>query len=325
MFMVEELTLTTLTMQVAAIRKLTDRIAELELTMPGGEALPAWQPGAHVRVSLPEGGDRAYSLIAFDAARQDGGYRIAVQLEPEGLGGSRFMHGLKVGDTLTVSPPKCDFPLDAKSPTLLLAGGIGITPMIAMAHRLHAIGADFAMHYSVKSREAAGYLDDLANVPWHDRVYVHVTAEGTRADLDHALSGYEPGWHVYTCGPDRYMQGVTQAAERQGFPEEARHLEYFSVPELPEWENHPFRLKLAKSGREFLVQEDQTAADVLNENGFHIDIKCSDGICGVCKCGLVSGEVEHRDFVLSKKQRETAIILCQSRAAEDGGIIEIDL
>lgn len=116
-----------------------------------------------------------------------------------------------------------------------------------------------------------------------------------------------------------------QAAERQGFPEEARHLEYFSVPEQPAYENHPFTLKLARTGREIAVPADKDAAQVLNENGIHIDVKCSDGICGVCKCGLIAGAVEHRDFVLSGKQREGAIILCQSRAAEPGGVVEIDL
>ena len=120
------------------------------------------------------------------------------------------------------------------------------------------------------------------------------------------------------------MSGVVDAATQAGFPEEARHLEYFSVPEVPDYENHDFKLRL-RSGVELVVPKDKTAAEVLNENGFKIDIKCSDGICGVCKCGLVSGEVEHRDFVLSNKQRETAIITCQSRAAEADGVIEIDL
>ena len=121
------------------------------------------------------------------------------------------------------------------------------------------------------------------------------------------------------------MQGVVDAAIRQNYPEEARHLEYFSVPEMPEYVNHDFTLKLSRSGKQFNIPADKFATDVLAENGIHIDVKCSDGICGVCKCGLVSGDVDHRDFVLSKKQRETAIILCQSRASEDQGIVEVDL
>ena len=139
------------------------------------------------------------------------------------------------------------------------------------------------------------------------------------------LRGYQKGWHVYTCGPDRFMDGVIRAAEAQGFPEEARHLEYFSVPEQPEYENHEFTLRLAKSGQDLTVPADKDAAQVLNEAGIHVDVKCADGICGVCKCSLISGEVEHRDFVLSNKQRDGAIILCQSRAAQPGGVIEIDL
>ena len=121
------------------------------------------------------------------------------------------------------------------------------------------------------------------------------------------------------------MQSVLDTAEANGFPEENRHMEYFSVPEAPEYENFDFTLKLEKSGKEFTVPADKTAADVLNENGFHVDVKCSDGLCGVCKCGLVSGEVEHRDYVLSRKQREHEIILCQSRAAKEGGVVVVDI
>jgi ferredoxin len=120
------------------------------------------------------------------------------------------------------------------------------------------------------------------------------------------------------------MTGVFEAAERQGFPEEARHLEYFSVPDLPEYENHNFTLELS-DGRSFLVPADQSATDVLAQNGVQVDVKCSDGICGVCKCTLVSGDVEHRDFVLSNAQRTSNIILCQSRAAKPGGIIKVEL
>jgi reductive dehalogenase len=310
---------------VSKAEKMTGDVTKYEFRAPDGSDLPEWEAGAHLDIVVAPEYLRQYSMSGDPADRSV--YQIGVLREDEGRGGSKLMHRIFTeGRKIFISRPINHFPLDETAKkTFLMGGGIGITPMIAMAHRLHATGADFAVHYSVKSRSVAGYLDDLAHVPWHDRVYVHVTDEGTRADLDHVLSGYEAGWHVYTCGPDRYMQGVVEAAERQGFPEEARHLEYFSVPELPEWENHPFTLRLAKSGREFLVPADKTATDVLAENGIHVDVKCSDGICGVCKCGLVSGEVEHRDFVLSKKQREHAIILCQSRAAQDGGTIEIDL
>ncbi len=213
---------------------------------------------------------------------------------------------------------------------MLMGGGIGITPpMIAMAHRLHALGGrDFALHYSCSTRTSAGgFLDDLAAMPWADKVQYHFSDEGTRADLSKLLQ-YKEGFHVYTCGPDRYMQGVIEAAEAGGYPDETRHLEYFSPPEQPAYENHDFTLKLARSGREVRVAADQAPpTDALRDAGIHVDVKCSDGICGVCKCGVISGAVEHRDFVLSKAQREGEMILCQSRAADppDGGVVEIDL
>ena len=121
------------------------------------------------------------------------------------------------------------------------------------------------------------------------------------------------------------MESVIEAAEKAHFPEDNRHLEYFSVPETPDYKNYPFVIKLANSGRELAVPAEKSAAEVLQENGVSIDIKCSDGLCGVCKCQLVSGDVEHRDFVLSKSQRESAMISCQSRATNENGVIELAL
>ena len=229
------------------------------------------------------------------------------------------------GRKVFISKPINHFELaEEASKTILMGGGIGITPMIAFAHRLHALGRDFELHYSASRRVDAGYLDDLAQMPWADHVHYHFSDEGTRADMHAVMAGYQPGWHVYCCGAERYMDAVMAAAEAQGFPEDARHLEYFSVPEQPEYENHPFTLKL-RDGRELDVPEDQSAADVLNANGIHVDVKCSDGICGVCKCGVLSGDIEHRDFVLSNAQREGAMILCQSRARKAGGVVELDV
>ena len=310
---------------ISKVEKMTVDVAKYEFRALDGSDLPAWEAGAHLDVVVAPEYLRQYSMSGDPADRSK--YQIGVLREDEGRGGSKLLHRIfSEGRKVFTSRPINHFPLDETATrTFLMGGGIGVTPMIAMAHRLHAIGADFELHYSARSRESAGYLDDLASFAWHDRVHLHLTAEGTRADLDAVLKGYRDGWHVYTCGPDRYMNSVIEAAERQEFPEEARHLEYFSVPELPEYVNHPFTLKLARSGLELEVPADKSATDVLTENGIAIDVKCADGLCGVCQCGLVSGAVDHRDFVLSKKQRETSLILCQSRAAEPDGVIEIDL
>jgi len=304
--------------------KMTAEVTKYEFSAPEGVELPAWTAGAHLDILVSPEYLRQYSMSGDPADRST--YQIGVLREDAGRGGSALMHRIfSEGRQVFVSRPINHFELvEDATKSFLMGGGIGITPMIAFAHRLHALGRDFELHYSCSSRSTAGYLDDLAAMPWADRVHYHFSDEGTRADLDRILTGYKRGWHVYTCGPDRFMDGVIAAAERQGFPEEARHLEYFSVPEQPEYENHPFRLKL-RDGRVLDVPEDKAATDVLAENGIAIDVKCSDGICGVCKCGLVSGEAEHRDFVLSARQREREIILCQSRAAKPGGTLEIDL
>ncbi|SHI94042.1 reductive dehalogenase [Shimia gijangensis] len=311
--------------ELSKVEKMTGDVTKYEFSSMDGSDLPEWSAGAHLDILVAPEFLRQYSMSGDPADRSK--YQIGVLREDEGRGGSLLMHRIfDEGRKVFVSKPINHFELEeAATKTFLMGGGIGITPMIAFGHRLHALGHDFELHYSASKKDSAGYLADLAVVPWAENLHLHFSDQGSRADLDQVLGGYQEGWHVYTCGPDRFMEGVMQAAERQGFPEDARHLEYFSVPEQPEYENFAFTAKLAKSGRELLVPADKDLSDVLMENGFHVDVKCSDGICGVCKCGLVSGDVEHRDFVLSNKQRETSIITCQSRAAEPDGVIEIDL
>ena len=230
------------------------------------------------------------------------------------------------GRRVFISKPINHFGLEeSATKVFLMGGGIGITPMIAFAHRLHALGRDFELHYSASTRSGAGYVEDLSSMPWTDKVTLHCSDEGSRADLNQVLAGYQNDWHVYTCGPDNYMQSVIEAANTSGFPEVAQHLEYFSVPEQPDYVNHEFKVKVAGTDREFIIPEDQTISDVLVEAGIHIDVKCSDGICGVCNCTVIEGEIEHRDFVLSMEQRKTQFISCQSRAAPGCRVITIDL
>ena len=309
---------------LSTVEQMTADVTKYEFSMPDGSDMPIVTAGAHIDVVVAPEFFRQYSLSGDPADRSK--YQIAVLREDGGKGGSKLMHRIfSTGRMVFISKPLNHFPLiENASKTFLMGGGIGITPMIAMAHRLHAIGADFDMHYSCSKQANAGFLADLKTMPWQDRVHLHFSDQNSRADLGEILQ-YQDGAHVYTCGPDIYMQAVIAAAEAGGFPEDNRHLEYFTTPELPEYENFDFTLKLARSGREFQVPADKSATDVLIENGIKIDVKCSDGICGVCKCGLIAGEVEHRDFVLSKKQRQNQVILCQSRAIKAGGIIEVDL
>ncbi len=311
--------------EVTKAEKTADGVMKYEFMPVSGGDLPEWSAGAHLDIVVAPEFLRQYSMSGDPADRSK--YQIAVLREVQGRGGSQLMHRIfSPGRRVFISPPINHFELDeTAAKSILMGGGIGITPLIAMAHTLHRENRDFEVHYSGRTRNEMGLLDDIASFEWADRVKLHITDEGTRADLKTVLSGYQKGWHLYTCGAQRYMDSVMQAATDAGFPEDALHLEYFSVPEQPEYENHEFTLKLAKSGRELLVPADRAATDILQENGVAIDVKCSDGICGVCKCDVISGEVEHRDFVLSKAQHESSIILCQSRAALKDGVLEIDL
>ena len=309
--------------EVTKAEKMTPQVTKFEFRALDGGDLPEWTAGAHLDIVVAPEFLRQYSMSGDPADRSK--YQIGVLREEGGRGGSALMHRIFAeGRKIFISKPINHFELvEEAEKTFLMGGGIGITPMIAFAHRLHALGRDFELHYSCSNRGAAGYLDDLAAMPWAGRVQYHFSDEGSRADLARILT-YAPGTHVYTCGPDRYMNGVIEAAEAAGFPDEARHLEYFSVPEVPDYVNHPFTLEL-KDGRRLEVPEDRSAAEMLQEAGIAVDIKCEDGICGVCKCGVREGAVEHRDFVLSKAQREGAMITCQSRAASPGAVIKLDI
>ncbi len=309
-------------LNVATAEPMTPDVTKYEFTLPDGGKLPEATAGAHIDVVVAPEFFRQYSLSGDPADPSK--YQIAVLREDDGKGGSKLMHRIfQKGRKVFVSKPINHFPLaEDASFTFLMGGGIGVTPMIAMAHRLHAIGADFALHYSCSTRAGAGFLEDLPNMPWSNRVHLHFSDEGTRADLPKVLK-YKENAHVYTCGPDAYMQSVMTTAEENGFPEDNRHLEYFTTPELPEYENHPFTIEI--NGKTIAVAEDEAATDALLAAGIHVDVKCSDGLCGVCKCKLLEGEVEHRDFVLSKKDRAEHMILCQSRAADPDGHLKIEL
>jgi ferredoxin len=197
-----------------------------------------------------------------------------------------------------------------------------------MAHTLHAQQQDFVFHLSVRDRAASGYANLLPSMPWQSRVQLHVSSEGERLNLAQALPAYQPGFVLYTCGSAVYMDAVFEAAQHLGWPTEACQREYFHVPEGPQWENHPFVLRLGHDGPRINVAANQTATEALAEYGMNIEVKCSDGLCGVCAHGYhpeQSDAVEHRDFVLSEQQRQQRLILCCSRARHAGGEIVLKL
>ncbi len=301
-------------------------VARFELRRADGADLPEFTAGAHIDVVIAPEYQRQYSLAGDPSDRTK--YVLGLLREPEGRGGSNLMHRIfREGRRVFISPPRNHFPLDEAAPfSLLMAGGIGVTPMITMAHRLHAQGRDFALHYSASNAQAAGFTAELAAQPWASHVKTHLSQGGTRADLAEVIPAYSKGFRLYTCGSNRYMDSVFAAATAKGWPDSALLREYFTVPEPPDWVNHPFTLELARSGQSLHVPADRSATDVLADAGIPVTTKCSDGICGVCAVGHGAGqEIEHRDYVLSAAERETRVILCCSRAKHAGGVLRVDL
>jgi len=181
------------------------------------------------------------------------------------------------------------------------------------------------LHYSAQSRSRAAFVDDLEQVHWARRIHFHFSDAKGRIDLVRAIGPWSVGHHLYTCGSARYMQAVFDVAAQLMWPDDHVHREYFAAPEAPERINHPFVLRLARSGASLAVAADQSAAQVLRDAGVHIELKCSDGICGVCAARLIAGDVDHRDYALGAAQRQDTILLCCSRARGPGAEIMIDL
>ena len=306
-------------------------LARYEFEAADGCALPRFDAGAHIDVVIAPEYQRAYSLAGdpADASR----YVLGVQAEDPragGRGGSALMHrAFREGRRVFVSRPRNLFPLveDARF-SLLMAGGIGVTPLISMAHRLHALGRDFALHYSAASRSRAGFVAELQRAAWRNAVRCHFSDEGGRADLPALLPPYASGAQLYACGSARYMDAVFAAAAAAGWPDAACHREYFSLPDAPERVNHPFVLQLRRQGREVQVSATQSATDALAAAGLAVDVKCSDGLCGVCAVAYdadASDPVDHRDIVLGSSDRQSRIILCCSRSATPRGRVVLDL
>ena len=311
--------------EVTKVERMTNNITKYEFQSLDKSDLPEWKAGSHIDIVVVPEFLRQYSMSGNPADRSK--YQIGVLLEKQGRGGSKMLHRIfNKGRKIFISKPINHFELDEQANNVyLMGGGIGITPMISFAHRLHSLKRNFIMHYSSSKFQDAGFINDLNSFEWKNKVKMYFSDQNLRADFNKIFKNFESGSQVYICGSDRYMNAVKKAAIKNGVKEDLMHFEYFSLPEEPDYINHNFILKLSKSDKEFEIPANRSSTDILKENGFNVDVKCSDGICGVCKCGLVSGEVEHRDFVLSKKMREDSIILCKSRAAKNGGKIVIDL
>jgi ferredoxin-NADP reductase len=295
-------------------------VAVVSLKHPRRPALPAATAGAHVDVHVPGLGVRQYSLCGDPADRSR--YRIAVKREPEGRGGSRWLHeNLTVGAMLNVSAPRNHFELDAAERYLLLAGGIGITPMLAMAHALRADGRPFVLHAFARSRSAVPLLAALEDAAGSDRLALHLSDEPqTRIALVDILARPEPGTLVYCCGSQRFMDGVREAAA--DWPEDSLRFEAFTALTDPDFVPEPFAIAVPSRDATLPVPAGRSALEVLRELGIELPSSCEIGVCGSCECGVLEGRPIHRDVVLSPRARRTRFIPCVSRAE---GTLVLDL
>ncbi|HZE67246.1 MAG TPA: fatty acid desaturase [Sporichthyaceae bacterium] len=277
--------------------------------------LSLFTPGSHVDVHLPSGRIRQYSLCNAP----DTTYRIAVKADPHGRGGSLEVHeALTLGTTLTISEPRNNFELNEAGRYVLVAGGIGATPLLSMAHDLHAAGAEFTLHLCAQDEASVPFGDDLAALPFADRVYVHTDREPGRTSFDPAakLGGWGGGAELYLCGPNGFMDWLSGQATAQGWPLDTVHRESFTAPVVDVTASVPFEVELARSGITFTVPADKQILDVLAEKQVVVPWSCSQGVCGACITPVLSGEIEHRDAVLPADVRaaNTKMCLCVSRA-----------
>lgn len=297
------------TLRVAAADPLSPGVMGLRLGRPFSLPVRA-EPGAHIDLHLAGGLIRQYSLTNAPGDRS--AYAIAVQLEPAGRGGSRAMHALRVGDLVRVGPPRNSFPLDRSAPHhLLLAAGIGITPIIAMADALAGDGASFTLHYA--TRDAAGVLfaDRLSRLGDRVHLYPADAVPRQRLDIRAVMASAPPGTHVQACGPARFLADIRQAAHDLGWDGARVHLEGFA-PTGPGADAQPFRARLP-DGRIIQVPADQTLAQALTAAGLPVAVSCGQGVCGTCTLPLRSGHALHKDQCLSQTERQTLITPCCSR------------
>ncbi len=305
-------------MEVVSRRELTADIAEFTLAPVNGTELPAFTPGAHVTVETPGGAMRRYSLVNDGEAPE--AYVIAIKREPNSRGGSMAMHDKATqGVRLAVSPPENDFELVLASKYLLIAGGIGITPILAMARKLVNDGKAFSLIYCTRSAQETAYREDVAGLP---RATIHHDGGDPDGFYDFWDHFEAPGSeHVYCCGPAPLMEEIKAISGH--WPEGRIHFEDFNAVEVVREDDQPFSVTLAKSGRTIEVPADRSILEALREAGVETVSSCESGTCGTCKCGLVEGDVDHREMVLTEEEIPDHIMICVSR--ETNGNLVVDL
>ena len=296
------------TLSVRVTRKTAETadICTFELVTEGGGPLPSFSAGSHIDVQVP-GTDitRQYSLC--NDSTESSRYLIGVLRDPASRGGSVAMHdAIQEGQVLNISAPKNHFALAHEAQrSLLLAGGIGVTPILCMAERLAISGATFEMHYCTRSRERTAFYERIAKTRFAEQVQFHFDDGEAAQKLDIAklLSAPSAGLHLYVCGPKGFMDAVLSSARAQGWPEAQLHYEFFSAEVVKSDDDASFDVKLASSGRVIKVLADQSVTQALFAAGVDVPTSCEQGVCGTCLTRVIEGVPDHKDMYLTPDEQ----------------------
>jgi vanillate O-demethylase ferredoxin subunit len=295
---------TTIRVQVLAKRAEAEAIVSFELASADGTPLPPFSAGAHIDVQVGPGLIRQYSLCNDPSERHR--YLIAVLRDPHSRGGSRAMHdSIQVGDIVQISAPKNHFPLSPASHYLLLAGGVGITPILSMAEQLARNNAGFFVHYCTRSSARTAFKARILASPFagHVRFHHDEDPDGEPFDIDTALRAAPPGTHVYVCGPAGFIDFVTGATKAHGWGNDRVHLEYFGAAPQQADADRAFDVKIASTGQVIGVPPGRTVIQVLEAHGIAIPTSCEQGVCGTCITRVLDGTPDHRDHYLTDEEQ----------------------
>lgn len=307
------------------IREAED-IFSFELASNDGQPLPPFSAGSHIDVRIRDGLVRQYSLC--NDPSENHRYLIGVLRDPNSRGGSIAMHDhIAEGDVLAISEPKNHFPLTNAPHSLLLAGGIGVTPILCMAERLAAIGASFEMHYCTRAPERTAFRHRIEHAAFSEKVafYFDGGLQARKIDLPGILAQCTADTHLYVCGPTGFIDFVLAAAKSNGWPSERLHLEYFGAAPIDTSGDDAFEIKIASSGRIIKVPAGLPVTEALARNGIEIPISCEQGVCGTCITRVLEGVPDHRDmyFTDEEKARNDQFTPCCSRAKSRQLVLDI--
>lgn len=313
-------------MDVRILRRIeaAQDIVALELARTDGQPLPAFEAGAHVDVLIAPGLVRQYSLCNDPAERER--YMLGILLDKQSRGGSKAVHSdFREGAEIKISAPRNAFALrpDMRH-AVLLAGGIGITPIKAMAHALHRQGTAFELHYCARSRRNAAFLDELLAAPFGARVTCHLDDEcGGPRPPEAYLPNPGEECHLYICGPGGFIDAVRDKALASGWPDACIHLERFVAAPAPAGDS--FTVEAVRSGVTVQVGEDESIAHALMRAGLDVLTSCEQGLCGVCLTEIVEGVPVHHDQFQTDEEKaaNTHMTICCSRAKTP--IIKLDI